>query len=316
MATSQNGWPVIPTGADPRLVAIPKIAGRVRAGDVATVLAYLVARFDAEVEDVDAGADDWGYAYRPIAGKDSGFSNHASGTAIDLNATQHPLAARGTFTLAQTAALRRILAVINRDAVIVRWGGDYTGRADEMHFEIVGTPAQVAAAAARLRGQLVTNPITQTPGGGGGAPSVTAPTPLVPEEDIMASRADLQADLAAAIAPVLAAVAAGGPRAYRIVGTDAAYLDLGVARRGLTGGQDAIARVAIGELAPTDPFWQLELVGPVLQAYRRAGDSAVYYVLGGELVYVDAARYAADGSPALKDLPTDHPIWALPVRAA
>lgn len=193
MATSQNGWTVIASGSSPLLVAIPKIVGRVRAGDVATVLAYLVARFDAEVEDVDAGRDDWGYAFRPIAGQASGYSNHASGTALDLNATRHVLGQRGTFTPAQVAALRRILAGLGG---VVRWGGDYTGRADEMHFEIVGSAARVAAAAARIRGgQLVTNP-----GQGGGqiptAPSLTAPIPI--EEDVM--NADQEAKLDKAVA--------------------------------------------------------------------------------------------------------------------
>jgi hypothetical protein len=176
MATSQNGWSVIASGTSPLLVTIPKIAGRVRAGDVATVLAYLVARFDAEVEDVDLGADDWGYAYRPIAGKTSGFSNHASGTAIDLNATRHPLGARGTFTPAQRAAIRRILSDLDG---VVRWGGDYTARADEMHFEIVATAARVAAVAARIRGgQLVSNPIGGAGGGLPSVPTVTAPDPI------------------------------------------------------------------------------------------------------------------------------------------
>lgn len=180
MATSQNGWTVIESGTDPRLVAIPKIVGRVRAGDVATIFTYLNERFDAEVEDIDAGRDDWGWAYRAIRGQSSGYSNHASGTAEDLNATRHPLGKRGTFTAAQVTALRRILAALGG---VVRWGGDYTGRPDEMHFEIVGTAAQVATVAARIRaGQLVSNPIA----GGGNtptAPTLNAPRPL--EEDDM-----------------------------------------------------------------------------------------------------------------------------------
>ena len=152
MATSQNGWTVIESGTDDRLVAIPRIVGRVRAGDVAAIFIYLNERFDADVEDIDAGRDDWGWAFRPIAGNTSGYSNHASGTAEDLNATKHPLGAVGTFTKKQLTSLRSILDEINRDAKVIRWGGDYTGRKDEMHFEIVGTEAQVAAAAARLTG--------------------------------------------------------------------------------------------------------------------------------------------------------------------
>ncbi len=33
---------------------------------------------------------------------------------------------------------------------VIRWGGDYTGRKDTMHYEIVGTPAAVARAVKQL----------------------------------------------------------------------------------------------------------------------------------------------------------------------
>ena len=173
MSVSQNGWQGIESGADERLVRIPKIIGRVRSGDVAAILTDLVEQFDTHVEDVDLGADDWGHAYRDVR-EGASLSNHASGTAIDLNATRHPLGRRGTFTAAQVAALRRILA---RYGGVVRWGGDYPGRPDEMHFEIVGTPAQVAAVAARL---------LDTGGGASAAsPTTPPPTPAPREEPLM-----------------------------------------------------------------------------------------------------------------------------------
>lgn len=148
MAVSQNGWQGIESGSDERLVRIPKIIGRVRGGDVAVILTDLVDQFDTHVEDVDPGADDWGHAYRDVR-EGASLSNHASGTAIDLNATRHPLGKVGTFTATQVAALRKILA---RYGGVIRWGGDYSGRKDEMHFEINASAAQVAAVAARLRG--------------------------------------------------------------------------------------------------------------------------------------------------------------------
>lgn len=148
---SQNGWPVHTSSTHPDLVAIPRVAGRVRRGDVATIFTHLIDRFDREVEDVDEARgqveDDWGWAYRPVRGAASGLSNHASGTAIDLNAPKHPLGKRGTFTKAQVNTIHLILAELGG---VVRWGGDYKRRKDEMHFEIVGTPAQVAAVAKRL----------------------------------------------------------------------------------------------------------------------------------------------------------------------
>jgi hypothetical protein len=143
--TSQNGWPEIVSGHDPRLTSIPWVTGSVLSGDVATVLAHVAERFDAEVERVDV-ASSWGWAHRPVrAGTD--LSNHASGTAIDLNATEHPLGVPGTFTDDQVAAIRAILADV---APAVRWGGDYTDRPDEMHFEIATDRAALAVVAARL----------------------------------------------------------------------------------------------------------------------------------------------------------------------
>ncbi len=169
MSTSQNGWPIYTDGRHPDLVAIPHVAGRVRRGDVATIFNHLISRFDREVEPVAEGAgqpeDDWGWANRPILDSPE-ISNHASGTAVDLNAPRHPIGASGTFSAAQMRSLRPILDEL---IPVVRWGGDFAARKDEMHFEIVGTPEQVAAVAARLRG--------------GG--SVAQPTPPTSEEDDM-----------------------------------------------------------------------------------------------------------------------------------
>ena len=151
-----------------------------RAGDVATIFDYLGQRFNAEVEPITK-AHSWGWNYRDIRGATS-LSNHASGTAVDYNAPAHPLGQSGTFSSARRGAIRRILGDLNG---VVRWGGDYSGRKDEMHFEIVGSAAAVAQVAARIRaGQLVSNPITA--GGPGIRPvAVKAPEPIEAEEDKM-----------------------------------------------------------------------------------------------------------------------------------
>lgn len=173
MSVSQNGWPAVPTST--HLAVLPWITGRVLAGDVATIFDYVCRRFNAEVEPISVGHS-WGWAYRDIRNAET-LSNHASATAIDLNAPAHPLGAVGTFTAADVAAIRDILRDVSP---VVRWGGDYAGRKDEMHFEIVGTAAQVAAVAARLRG---------VPTGGG--QSVAKPTnPPTSEEDDMFTDTD------------------------------------------------------------------------------------------------------------------------------
>jgi D-alanyl-D-alanine carboxypeptidase len=148
---SQNGWPVLGT-LSPMLVrtSIPgvpgvRLPGGVRRGAVSVVLFFVAGEFHRTVEPLWSGWC-WGYARRRIAGS-AAWSNHASGTAIDLNAPRHPMGVRGTFTPARVQAIRRILDVCDG---CVRWGGDYSVRADEMHFEINRPAAAVKELAARL----------------------------------------------------------------------------------------------------------------------------------------------------------------------
>ena len=151
MSTSQNGWPVYTSSAG--LEPLSWITGRVRPGAVHKIFDYLARRFNAEVERVTVGHS-WGYAYRAIRGATT-ISNHASATAIDLNAPKHPLGAVNTFSSAERAAIRRILRDLDG---VVRWGGDYAGRKDEMHFEINASSAAVAKVAARLNTSKPTTP--------------------------------------------------------------------------------------------------------------------------------------------------------------
>lgn len=149
MTTCQNGWPADPTRAHIVGLTVCGVSfpGGVRGGDVETVLRYVAEQFHRRVHSLTPGWC-WGYSYRDVKGS-TDLSNHAGGYAIDVDAPSHPLGAVGTFTPAQVATIHAILAELGG---VVRWGGDYSGRKDEMHFEVVGTPAQVAAVAARLRG--------------------------------------------------------------------------------------------------------------------------------------------------------------------
>lgn len=141
--TSQNGWPASPNGSAIGIKAfrIPGSSVTLQMADRAgPTLAYVAQKFHETVEPLNAG-DCGGYNYRLIRGSSSTISNHGSGTAIDLNASKHGLARSGTFTGAQVAAIRVILAACNGT---VRWGGDYRSRKDEMHFEINADPTVVS----------------------------------------------------------------------------------------------------------------------------------------------------------------------------
>jgi uncharacterized protein YukE len=148
---SQNGWPVNPPLVT-RDVPGTNVRLRVAQGPAGDVLIHVASEVNRRVENISMDStagerDDWGYAERNVRGGEA-VSNHASGTAIDLNATRHVLGVRDTFTPEQTTEIRNIMREVDG---VVRWGGDYRGRADEMHFEIVGSQAEVAAVAARLR---------------------------------------------------------------------------------------------------------------------------------------------------------------------
>lgn len=144
MAVSQNGWTVYDT-APP--ATTPYITGRVRPGDVDTIFTWLGEQFNERVEHIRKDWS-WGWALRPVRGSLTVISNHASATANDFNAPAHVLGKRGTFTPKQVAAIRAILKELEG---VIRWGGDYDNRADEMHFEVIKGAAEVHRVAEKIR---------------------------------------------------------------------------------------------------------------------------------------------------------------------
>lgn len=155
MPKSQNGWTVLENR--PPYIQVPGTDTRiaVRPGNAAIVLIEVARRFNSEVEPLDGGIrDEWGWAYRPIRGKETGFSNHASATAIDLNATKHPRGVKNTFSAKKKKAVRAILEDFVdpvTGACVIRWGEDYTTTIDGMHFEINADAKAVARVVTELR---------------------------------------------------------------------------------------------------------------------------------------------------------------------
>ncbi len=177
MATSQNGWGPANDRAYIATYTVPGTTLRVplRKGDVSVVLLDFLARYHREVESLYHSPQDlWGYASRTVRGSTTTLSNHASGTAADHRAVDHPLGARGTFTAAEVHALNRLLAFYEG---VLRHGKDYTGRADEMHVEVNAGAAAVKRIADKIRG--------------GASPSipVIAPTPAEDSVSLTKSQA-------------------------------------------------------------------------------------------------------------------------------
>lgn len=156
MATSYNGWYASPNLKTRTIEPVKGVRLRVLDNqNVADVFSYIVEQFHKRVDDVTKPhpADDWGFAYRQNRNS-ANLSCHASGTAIDLDATEHPngVSTSRTFTPKQVAEVHEILRELEG---VVRWGGDYTNTADAMHFEIIVKPGKLQQVGQKIRrGQL------------------------------------------------------------------------------------------------------------------------------------------------------------------
>lgn len=140
---SQNGWPasIDPSQIDVISIAVPLSSGKSKTIQVARKAAPVLVTFaqwwDKNIEPI---TELYCYNYREIRGYEGSgtISNHGSGTALDINASKHPLAAEGTVTPAQHAAISAKALELG-----LRYGGDYNGRKDEMHVEVNSTVDQM-----------------------------------------------------------------------------------------------------------------------------------------------------------------------------
>lgn len=135
MLTSMNGWTAStnPNDINVHRYKIPHTRSSLtmRKG-VAVILTNVASDFNRYVSAIDGRLlDDWGYVFKRIEGSTL-ISNHSSGTAIDLNATQFPMG-----LLRMTHRQRDECLRIVRKFEIVTWGGEWVStRPDEMHWEI------------------------------------------------------------------------------------------------------------------------------------------------------------------------------------
>jgi hypothetical protein len=136
MPVSQNGY----TFGDislTQLYTVTKDGRQMRfyRGAPGEMLADFFLWFDENIRDIDAGIlDDWSWAVRVIRDGEAG-SNHGSGTAGDVNATKWPLGSEASVYLTADE-IARVNTKLKEYRGCIRWGANYTGRKDPMHFEI------------------------------------------------------------------------------------------------------------------------------------------------------------------------------------
>lgn len=150
---SENGYPVIWVITDAQLkqwkVPGTDVIFPLRRSDPGFILTFVADWLNTDIEKISGKGDDFGWALRRITGSDK-WSNHASGTAIDLNSSTHPQGVFGTFKKAwKTAKIKLKMATTFEG--LVTWGGSWS-TPDEMHFEITfNDEARVHELAQKLR---------------------------------------------------------------------------------------------------------------------------------------------------------------------
>lgn len=160
MATSQNGWPIVPKDRRDLLDTEPLIRditlpNGVLAGDVAYAFRWLARQWDRRVERLVKGWC-WGWNVRKIEGSDD-YSNHSSGTAGDFNAPNNPMGPGTTAKSLTREQIRECHEIEDESDGVFRWGGDFS-RNDPMHWEINASRAAVSKFVKRLKGVPVEKP--------------------------------------------------------------------------------------------------------------------------------------------------------------
>ena len=150
MPNSINGWEVLddPPWSDPRLdtkliPGVPTRSLKLRR-EVLPLFLALAKDYHDTIEPIDVGTlDDWSYSYRD-ARYSSSWSDHASGTAIDLNASKEGWLGMNNYKWWSAPSRYRAAQALKARYEVVMWGGSkdfggdyYNGSTvDWMHWAI------------------------------------------------------------------------------------------------------------------------------------------------------------------------------------
>jgi len=137
MPVSLNGWQVPP----PKLKTfqVPGTNRRLTLdSDAGPLLVALAADYHKTVRPIDVGPwDEGGFNDRDARLAAGRKSNHASGTAVDLNWSKEGAqgSQAGKTFFSRVAVQAKVLLLKKRYGPVVQWGGDWRAK-DYMHWEI------------------------------------------------------------------------------------------------------------------------------------------------------------------------------------
>lgn len=170
VSAAARGWgPGWPTDNSSKMTTVRAggIALSVRA-ELGPLVEWLVNETTARGYGLRHG-ECWGFANRAIRNSNRP-SNHSWGLAVDLNAPANPMSQ-------QLVTDMPGWMVELWTSKSFRWGGNYKGRKDAMHYEFMGTPEDARRLTAEVSGAGVTATPTAS-----GTPSATGPLLKRPAE--------------------------------------------------------------------------------------------------------------------------------------
>lgn len=152
MSIAQNGWTGISSSTSPLLHDwnIPCKGGirtvPLHRGSAGFLLCHFAMWWDDTIDPVMGGIyDEWGWNFRYI-GSSTTLSNHAPGTALDIDAAQFPQG-RYNLTANQRALIKRRMSFFKGN---LAHGAFYRTTVDEMHAEVAKPMADVQRMARSL----------------------------------------------------------------------------------------------------------------------------------------------------------------------
>lgn len=125
--TTINGWSLISGYGDPRLTTgtVPGTTRTIRMHrDVLPLFLHFASKYHTKIAPIDKGQlDDWGYAAPRTGRASTSWSDHSSGTALDLNAAKEGAQGPGNLAWWQKHDRAKTMTALVKNHKVLMWGG-------------------------------------------------------------------------------------------------------------------------------------------------------------------------------------------------